>query len=98
MPHSTRRHSTWSRAHAAVVDVLVAARDEAQLTQRELADRLPAWLGISHVTLAKIEGGYRTVTFVEAREIAGAAGLTVWELDRRPVELMEARQVRRRKK
>lgn len=90
-------NSTGSRAHAAVVEALIAARNEVGLTQRELADRLPRWLGLSHITVAKIETGRRSLSFVEAREIASAIGITVTELDRRSMGLKDARQVRRKK-
>ncbi|HEY6923699.1 MAG TPA: helix-turn-helix transcriptional regulator [Steroidobacteraceae bacterium] len=59
----------------AVVTVLRASRNEAELTQRELVDRLPKWLGFKQTTLAKIEKGRRRVDVAEFIEIAKALKL-----------------------
>lgn len=93
MPRSTR-----SRAHAAVLETLAAARERSGLTHREIADRLPAWLGFVHTTISKILNGRRSLSFVEAQELCRVLGITVAELDRHAVQLVEARQAPRRKK
>jgi transcriptional regulator with XRE-family HTH domain len=90
--------STGSRAHAAVVEALTAARERAALTQRELVERLPAWLGLTQSAVAKIETGRRSLSFVEAQELCQVLGITVDELDRRAVQIVEARRNIRRKK
>lgn len=83
--------SVRTRAHDAVVAVLVAARLEAGLTQRDLADRLPRWLGWLHTTVAKVENRRRSLSFVEAREFAIAVGLDVATLDKRAADLAAGR-------
>lgn len=67
--------SLWSGRNRAVITVLTASRREAGLTQRELADRLPSWLGWDHSTLAKVETGRRRLDLVEFLEIAKALKL-----------------------
>ena len=90
---------TKSRAHAAVVEALIAARREGALTQQELADRLPAWLGFTEVTVAKIETGRRSISLVEAREWCRVVGVTIADLDQRAEALAQAhREPGRRKK
>ena len=91
-------NSTRSRAHAAVIAALAAARTEAGKTQRDVAEALPEWLGITHITLAKIETGRRSLSFVEAREIARVIGISVQDLDRRTSELLGLSTGVRRKK
>ncbi len=91
--------STKTLPRAALVEALVAARERAQLTQREVIDRLPAWLGISQPDLAKIETGRRSVSYVEVRELCAVTGTTVARLDRRVSALIAAhRPAPRRKK
>ena len=91
-------NSTGGAAHMAVIEALVAARNATKMTQRDVAERLPAWLGVTHVTLAKIETGRRTLSFVEAREICKVIGTTVAELDRSATELTGSVRTRRRTK
>lgn len=67
--------STWRAKNRAIVTVLQASRREAGLTQRELAARLPNWLGWDQTTLAKAETGRRRVDGVELMEIAKALKL-----------------------
>lgn len=93
MPSGTR-----SRAYAAVIEALAAAREKTGLTHREIADRLPAWLGFVHTTVGKILTGRRSLSFVEAQELCRVLGITVEELDRRAVQIAEARRQVRRKK
>lgn len=92
MPSGTR-----SRAHAAVIEALAAARERSGLTHREVADRLPSWLGFVHTTVGKILTGRRSLSFVEAQELCRVLGITVAELDRQAVQLLEARVPRRKK-
>ena len=79
-----------TRAHNAVVSILVAARLEAGLTQRQLADRLPAWLEWIHTTVAKVEKGRRNLSFVEVREYAKVVGITIAMVDKRAADLAAA--------
>lgn len=93
MPKSARTgaKSVRTRAHDAVIAVLVAARHEAALTQRQLADRLPAWLGWIHTTVSKAEKGRRDMSFVEVREYGKAVGVDVATVDKRAAELAAGR-------
>ena len=88
--------SVRTRAHEAVIAVLVDARLEAGLTQREIADRLPAWLGWMHTTVAKVETGRRSLSFIEVREYARVVGLDVATLDKRAADLAAGRRGPRR--
>jgi transcriptional regulator with XRE-family HTH domain len=67
--------STWRAKNRAIVTVLQASRREANLTQRNLVDRLPTWLGWDQTTLAKVETGRRRLDIVEFMEIAKALKL-----------------------
>lgn len=60
-----------SRAHRALVTVLVASRNEKGLTQRELAERL----GRPRSYISKIESGERIPRITEFCEIAQALKL-----------------------
>lgn len=82
--------SVRTRAHDAVVTVLVAAREKAGLTQRDVADRLPAWLEWIYTTVAKVETGRRNLSFVEVREYAKVVGITIAVVDKRAAELVAA--------
>jgi transcriptional regulator with XRE-family HTH domain len=64
--------SLWSTRNRAIVTVLTASRREAGLTQRQLAERLPEWLGWDHSTVGKVESGRRRLDVVELLEIARA--------------------------
>lgn len=67
--------SSWRGKNRAVVTIIQASRREAGLTQRDLADRLPKWLGWDQTTLAKVETGRRRLDLVEFMEIAKALKL-----------------------
>lgn len=84
--------SVRTRSHDAVVSVLVAARIKSGLTQREVANRLPAWLGWTNTTLAKAETGRRYVSFVEVREIAKVVGTDIARVDRDAADLAAGRR------
>lgn len=84
--------SVRTRAHDAVVSVLVAAREQAGLTQRDIAKRLPAWLEWIYTTVAKVEKGRRNLSFVEVREYAKVVGVTVAMVDKRATRLAAAHQ------
>lgn len=88
----TGAKSVGTRAHDAVMEVLVAARIEARLTQRDIADRLPAWLGWMYTTVAKAEKGRRSVSFVEVREYARIVNLDVATVDERATNLAAGRR------
>lgn len=60
-----------TRAHKALVTVLKASRDEAGLTQRDLADRL----GKPRSYISKIESGERIPRITEFCDIAQALKL-----------------------
>ncbi len=60
-----------SRAHRALLTVLVASRNEAKLTQRELAERL----GKPRSYISKIESGERIPRITEFCDIALALKL-----------------------
>ena len=67
--------STWRNKNRAIATVLQASRRDAGLTQRELVDRLPAWLKWDQTTLAKVETSRRRLDLVEFLEIAKALKL-----------------------
>lgn len=79
--------SVRTRAHGAVVSVLVAARKKAKVSQREMANLLPGWLEWKYTTVAKIETGRRNLSFVEVREYAKIVGMTIAMVDRRATAL-----------
>jgi transcriptional regulator with XRE-family HTH domain len=67
--------STWRAKNRAVATIVQASRREADLTQRELVERLPKWLGWDQTTLAKVETSRRRADLVELIEIAKALEL-----------------------
>jgi transcriptional regulator with XRE-family HTH domain len=67
--------SSWRGKNRAVVTIIQASRREAGLTQRDLVERLPKWLGWDQTTLAKVETGRRRLDLVEFMEIAKALKL-----------------------
>lgn len=67
--------STWRAKNRAVVTVLQASRREAGLTQKELVERLPKWLGWDQTTLAKVETSRRRLDVAELMELAKALKL-----------------------
>lgn len=66
----------WSRRYGALLNVLIAVRHEAGLTQRELAERL----GRPRSYVSKIETAERRVDPVECEEWAKACGKNPLEL------------------
>jgi len=66
-----------SRAHQALIAVLIMARDSAGMTQREVIPKLPDWLGFTQTTLAKIEKGRRTVAFEEVQALCEVYGTDI---------------------
>jgi transcriptional regulator with XRE-family HTH domain len=71
--------SLRSREHRALLAILRASRTEAQLTQRELADRL----GWSKSTYASVESGERRLDVVEFRHLAKTLKVDPIDLFRR---------------
>ena len=65
----------WRAKNRAVEIVLQASRREAAVSQRELVERLPEWLGWDQTTLAKVETGRRRLDLVEFLELAKALKL-----------------------
>jgi transcriptional regulator with XRE-family HTH domain len=76
---------TWREKNSAIVTVLTASRREAGLTQRQLVDQLPKWLGWDQTTLAKTETGRRRLDLVEFIELAKAMKLDAKTLFERAV-------------
>jgi len=62
--------------HKALMAALVAARNKADITQRELARRL----GRAHSFVGKIESGERQLNVLEFCELADALGVDPREL------------------
>jgi transcriptional regulator with XRE-family HTH domain len=75
----------WREKNRAIVTILQASRREAELTQRQLVERLPKWLGWDASTLAKVETGRRRLDMVEFIEIAKALKLEPMVLFERAV-------------
>jgi transcriptional regulator with XRE-family HTH domain len=65
-----------SREHRTLCTVLTEARAQADLTQRELAERLKR----PHSYVAKIEGGERRIDVIEFAELARALRVDPLEL------------------
>jgi transcriptional regulator with XRE-family HTH domain len=66
-----------SRAHEALIAVLIMARESAGMTQREVIPRLPKWLGWTQSTLAKVETGRRVIAFEEVQALCEVYGTNV---------------------
>ena len=66
MARTTLRKTLRSRGHQTLIAVLVAAREHAGLTQRDLAARLRR----PHSFVGRIEAGERRIDVVEFIEIA----------------------------
>jgi len=66
MARTTLRKTLRSRGHRILIDVLVAARKAAGLTQRDLAVRLKR----PHSFVGRMEAGERRIDVVEFIEIA----------------------------
>ncbi|HWZ63603.1 MAG TPA: helix-turn-helix transcriptional regulator [Steroidobacteraceae bacterium] len=73
---SVLRKTLRSQSHRAMIRILVAARDKAGLTQRQLADRLRR----PHSFVGRMEAGERRVDVVEFIEIARVLGADPREL------------------
>ncbi|MDB5608810.1 MAG: hypothetical protein JWP25_5710, partial [Bradyrhizobium sp.] len=70
-----------SNAYDALVAVLISQRKAKGLSQIDVANALPKWLGFDSTTVNNIEHGRRNVSFVEAREIAKVLRITIAALD-----------------
>ena len=66
-----------TRAHESLIAVLIIARESAGMTQREVIPRLPAWLGWSQSTLAKVEKGRRVAAFEEVKVLCEVYGTDI---------------------
>jgi len=66
MPKTTLRKTLRSKGHRALIELLVSTRNQAGLTQRDLAARLKR----PHSFVGRIEAGERRVDVVEFIEIA----------------------------
>lgn len=82
MPKTTLRKTLRSRGHRALIEVLVNTRDQAGLTQRDLAERLKR----PHSFIGRIEAGERRVDVVEFIEIARVLGVDPKQLFAKLVE------------
>ena len=71
MPKTTLRKTLRTRGHRALIDILVESREQAGLTQRDLAARLKR----PHSFIGRIEAGERRVDVIEFIEIARVMGL-----------------------
>lgn len=70
MSSTTLRKTLRSRGHRLLIELLVSAREEAQLTQRDLANSLKR----PHSFVGRIEAGERRVDVIEFIEIARVLG------------------------
>jgi transcriptional regulator with XRE-family HTH domain len=66
MASTTLRKTLRSRGHRILIGVLVAAREAAELTQRDLAARLKR----PHSFIGRIESGERRIDVIEFIELA----------------------------
>jgi ribosome-binding protein aMBF1 (putative translation factor) len=71
MPKTTLRKTLRSKGHRALIDILVESREQAGLTQRDLAARLKR----PHSFIGRIEAGERRVDVIEFIEITRVMGL-----------------------
>jgi transcriptional regulator with XRE-family HTH domain len=71
MPKTTLRKTLRTKGHRALIDILVESRQQAGLTQRDLAARLKR----PHSFIGRIEAGERRVDVIEFIEIARVMGL-----------------------
>lgn len=76
------RKTLRSRGHKTLIGVLVAAREKAGMTQRELAARIRR----PHSFVGRMEAGERRVDVVEFIEIARALGADPKEMFDRLVD------------
>lgn len=70
MASTTLRKTLRSRGHRLLIELLVSAREEAQLTQRDVAERLKR----PHSFIGRIEAGERRVDVIEFIEITRILG------------------------
>lgn len=70
MASTTLRKTLRSRGHRLLIELLISAREEAELTQRELAQRLKR----PNSFVGRIEAGERRVDVIEFIEIARVLG------------------------
>lgn len=70
MASTTLRKTLRSRGHRRLIDLLVTAREEAQLTQRDLSARLRR----PRSFIGRIEAGERRVDVIEFIEIMRVLG------------------------
>jgi len=68
MPRSTLRKTLRTRGHRALIALLVGARQQADLTQRDLAARLKR----PRSFVGRLEAGERRIDVIEFIEIARA--------------------------
>jgi transcriptional regulator with XRE-family HTH domain len=66
MPKTTLRKTLRTKGHRTLIDILVESREQAGLTQRDLAARLRR----PHSFIGRIEAGERRVDVIEFIEIA----------------------------
>jgi transcriptional regulator with XRE-family HTH domain len=71
MPKTTLRKTLRSRGHQVLIELLASTREQAGLTQRDLASRLRR----PHSFIGRIEAGERRVDVVEFIEIAKVLGV-----------------------
>jgi ribosome-binding protein aMBF1 (putative translation factor) len=71
MPKTTLRKTLRSKGHRTLIDILVESREQAGLTQRDLAARLKR----PHSFIGRIEAGERRVDVIEFIEIVRVMGL-----------------------
>jgi transcriptional regulator with XRE-family HTH domain len=71
MASTTLRKTLGSRSHRVLIGVLVAAREGAGLTQRDLAARLRR----PHSFVGRMEAGVRRIDVIEFIEIARVLGV-----------------------
>ena len=70
MPKTTLRKTLRSKGHRTLIDILVESREQAGLTQRDLAARLKR----PHSFIGRIEAGERRVDVIEFIEIVRVMG------------------------
>jgi ribosome-binding protein aMBF1 (putative translation factor) len=70
MPKTTLRKTLRSKGHRTLIDILVESREQAGLTQRDLAARLKR----PHSFVGRIEAGERRVDVIEFIEIVRVMG------------------------
>ncbi len=81
---ATVDRSIESPRYAKLVTLLRQLREESQISQQELADRI----GEPQSFVSKYEGGVRRIDLVELEQVADALGLTLLQI----VEAYEAAQ------